>query len=101
MDTLVALVLGYLIGSVPFAYLLARRRGIDLRRVGSGNVGASNVLRTSGALEAVLAMCLDAAKGTVAVAVANGLTTGPAPPVAAGLAPALGHIYPLWLGFPW
>ena len=99
MEELAAVACGYLVGSVPFAYLLARRRGIDLRRVGSGNVGATNVLRTSGARQAVLAMCLDAAKGAVAVLVARALTTGPATPVAAGLASVVGHIYPVWLGF--
>ena len=99
MEELAAVACGYLAGSVPFAYLLAQRRGIDLRRVGSGNVGATNVLRTSGARQAVLAMCLDAAKGAVAVLVARALTTGPATPVAAGLASVIGHIYPVWLGF--
>ena len=99
MEELAAVACGYLVGSVPFAYLLAQRRGIDLRRVGSGNVGATNVLRTSGARQAVLAMCLDAAKGAVAVLVARALTTGPATPVAAGLASVVGHIYPVWLGF--
>ena len=54
MEELAAVACGYLVGSVPFAYLLAQRRGIDLRRVGSGNVGATNVLRTSGAREAVI-----------------------------------------------
>ncbi len=99
MHSIAAVLVAYVLGSVPFAYLLARRRGIDLREVGSGNVGASNVLRTSGAPQAVLAMCLDAAKGSVAVVVANGLTTGTATPVAAGLASVIGHIYPVWLGF--
>ena len=99
MEELAAVAFGYLIGSVPFAHLLARRRGIDLRQVGSGNVGAANVLRTSGARQAVLAMCLDAAKGAGAVLVAWAWTTGPAMPVAAGLASVIGHIYPVWLGF--
>jgi glycerol-3-phosphate acyltransferase PlsY len=99
MEALAALAFGYLVGSVPFAYFLARRRGIDLRRVGSGNVGATNVLRTSGAPQAVLAMGLDAAKGAVAVLVAGALTTGPVTVVAAGLASIIGHIYPVWLGF--
>lgn len=99
MEELAAVACGYLVGSVPFAYLLAQRRGIDLRRVGSGNVGATNVLRTSGAREAVIAMCLDASKGALAVVIARTLTTGPATPVAAGLAAVIGHIYPAWLGF--
>jgi glycerol-3-phosphate acyltransferase PlsY len=99
MEELAAVVFGYLLGSVPFAHLFARRRGIDLREVGSGNVGATNVLRTSGAAQAVLVMCLDGAKGAVAVIVVAALTTGPATPVAAGLAAVIGHIYPVWLGF--
>lgn len=99
MEELAAVAFGYLVGSVPFAYLLARRRGIDLRRVGSGNVGATNVLRTSGAAQGVLAMLLDGAKGALAVGIAGALATGPATAVAAGLASVIGHIYPAWLGF--
>ena len=99
MEEILAVALGYLVGSVPFAFLLARRRGVDLRRVGSGNVGAANVLRSSGVPDAVMAMCLDAVKGAVAVLVAQRLTAGPATPVAAGLAAVIGHIYPVWLGF--
>jgi acyl phosphate:glycerol-3-phosphate acyltransferase len=95
----IAVAFGYLSGSVPFAYLLSRRRGIDLRRVGSGNVGASNVLRTSGVRNAVAAMCLDAVKGAVAVFVASRLTSTPAVPLAAGVASVLGHVYPVWLRF--
>lgn len=99
MDQILAVALGYLAGSVPFAFWLARRRGIDLRLTGSGNVGAANVLRTSGTSSAVVAMLLDAAKGVVAVLVAQRLTAGQATPVAAGLAAILGHLYPVWLGF--
>src|SRR5687768_17051885 len=90
---------GYLAGSIPFAFLLARRRGVDLRHAGSGNVGAANVLRTSGVPNAVIAFVLDAAKGTLAVLVAQRLSTEPATPVAGGLASIIGHIYPVWLGF--
>lgn len=99
MEDIIAVALGYLTGSVPFAFLLARRRGVDLRRTGSGNVGAANVLRTSGVPNAVVAMCLDAAKGAVAVLVAQRLSGGAAAPVAGGLAAVIGHIYPVWLGF--
>ena len=99
MHEIIAVVIAYLVGSVPFAFVLARRRGIDLRRVGSGNVGASNVLRTSGIRSAVAAMCLDGAKGCMAVIVAQRLTAGEATPVAAGVASIIGHIYPVWLGF--
>jgi glycerol-3-phosphate acyltransferase PlsY len=99
MQEVLAVAIAYLVGSVPFAFVLARRRGIDLRRVGSGNVGASNVLRTSGVRHAVAAMCLDGAKGCMAVMVAQRLTVGEATPVAAGVASIIGHIYPVWLGF--
>lgn len=99
MTDLLAVVFGYLVGSIPFAFLLTRGRGIDLRRVGSGNVGAANVLRTTGIWPAILAMCLDAAKGCLAVAIAQSLALGPVAPVAAGLASIVGHIYPVWLGF--
>jgi len=99
MEEVLTVACGYLVGSVPFAYLLTRRRGIDLRRVGSGNVGATNVLRTTGVRFALLAMCLDAFKGSLAVLIAARVTSGPATPVAAGLASVIGHIYPVWLGF--
>jgi acyl phosphate:glycerol-3-phosphate acyltransferase len=99
MNELLIVAIGYLMGSIPFAFLLSRRRGIDLRTVGSGNVGATNVLRTSGVPLAVVAMVLDALKGSVAVLVAAPIALGPATPVAAGLASVIGHIYPVWLGF--
>ena len=99
MDTVLAITLGYLVGSVPFAYLLARRRGIDLRREGSGNVGAANVLRTTGTVEAATAACLDAMKGALAVLIVLRVTTEPTAPVAAALAAVIAHIHPVWLGF--
>ena len=99
MNELAVVAFGYLAGSIPFAFLLARRRGVDLRRAGSGNVGAANVLRTSGVPDAVIAFVLDAAKGAVAVLVAQRLSAEPATPVAGGLASIIGHIYPVWLGF--
>ena len=66
------ILLGYLAGSVPFAFLLARRAGIDVRFAGSGNVGAANVMRTTGTRRAILVMSLDVAKGALAVALASG-----------------------------
>lgn len=99
MNEFLAIVAAYLVGSIPFAQLLSRRRGIDLRQVGSGNVGATNVLRTVGVRAAVLAMLLDAVKGTVAVLIAQRLTPGVMAPVAAGLASVIGHVYPVWLRF--
>jgi glycerol-3-phosphate acyltransferase PlsY len=99
MDAVAAVVLAYVAGSVPFAFLLARRRGVDLRTRGSGNVGAANVLRTSGVGAAVAAVALDALKGTVAVLVAQRLTSGAAEVMAAGVVSVLGHVYPVWLRF--
>ena len=91
---------GYLIGSIPFAYLLARRiGGIDVRLAGSGNVGAANVLRTTGVAGALVVVALDAGKGAATVLLARGLDGGAAVPAAAGLAAILGHIYPVWLRF--
>jgi glycerol-3-phosphate acyltransferase PlsY len=99
MTDVLAIALAYLLGSVPFSFLLSRRHGIDLRHVGSGNVGASNVLRTTGVADGVAAMCLDGAKGWIAVVVAQWLTSADATAVAAGVAAIVGHIYPVWLGF--
>ena len=94
-----AVAVAYLVGSIPFAFLLSRRSGIDLRYIGSGNVGASNVLRTSGVGIAIAAMVLDAAKGALAVLVAQPIAAAPSAPVAAGVASIVGHVYPFWLRF--
>ncbi len=91
--------LGYLTGSVPFAFLLARRAGIDVRVAGSGNVGATNVLRTTGTWRAVLVMALDMAKGAAAVLLAGLLPGGGTLAALTGSAAVVGHIYPVWLRF--
>jgi acyl phosphate:glycerol-3-phosphate acyltransferase len=96
---MLTVLLGYLAGSVPFAYLLARRAGVDVRIAGSGNVGAANVLRTTGTRRGALVMALDVAKGAVAVAVAHLANAGSATTAAAGAAAILGHVYPVWLRF--
>lgn len=91
---------GYFVGSVPFAFLLARHAGgVDIRRAGSGNVGAANVARTTGAAIAVGVVALDAAKGAAAVVLAQRLAGGSFAPAVAGFAAVLGHVYPVWLGF--
>src|SRR5204862_8118638 len=92
-------VYGYLIGSVPFALLLARRWGTDLRHVGSGNLGAANVLRATGTKAGVLVAMLDIAKGAASVAVARMLTGDQVAVAMAGLAAVFGNIYPVWLRF--
>jgi glycerol-3-phosphate acyltransferase PlsY len=100
VSTIVILVVGYLLGSIPFAYLLARRhRGIDLRLAGSGNVGAANLLRNTTKKIGVSAMALDMGKGIATVLVARQIEPGAAAPAVAGIAAVLGHIYPVWLGF--
>ncbi len=93
------LLFGYLAGSVPFAYLLARRAGIDVRVAGSGNVGAANVLRTTGAWRGVIVMALDVAKGAAAVFITYLVAGGASLPAGSGAAAIVGHIYPVWLRF--
>ena len=95
---MLAVLIGYLAGSVPFAYLLARRRGIDVRVAGSGNVGAANVLRTTGPWRGVIVMALDMSKGIAAVAIAN-IIGGTSAMALSGAAAIVGHIYPVWLRF--
>jgi glycerol-3-phosphate acyltransferase PlsY len=95
-----AIIAAYLIGSVPFALLLARRWGAaDLRTLGSGNLGAANVLRASGVRAGVIVAVLDVAKGAASVALAMRMTDGAIAPAAAGFAAVIGHIYPVWLKF--
>ena len=92
--------LGYLLGSIPFGVLLTRAFGAgDLRQIGSGNIGATNVLRTGRKGLAAATLLLDAAKGFAAVAIAEALLPGTASGVIAGAAAFLGHLYPIWLRF--
>lgn len=93
------ILLGYLAGSVPFAYLLARLRGVDVRFAGSGNVGAANVLRTTGAWRGVIVMSLDMLKGIGAVVMAQGVSNNGPLIALSGAAAIVGHIYPVWLRF--
>ena len=94
------ILLGYAIGSVPFALWLSRRWGApDLRTIGSGNLGAANVLRASGVTAGILVAALDITKGALSVAIARYLSDQAAAPAAAGLAAIVGHIYPIWLRF--
>ncbi len=93
-----ALIVGYLLGSVPFGLLLTRLGGTaDLRSIGSGNIGATNVLRTGRKDLAALTLALDALKGTAAVWL--GAKYGPYTAMAAGLGAFLGHVFPVWLRF--
>jgi glycerol-3-phosphate acyltransferase PlsY len=94
-----AIATAYLIGSIPFALLLARRFGADLRHTGSGNLGAANVLRASGWAAGLLVAVLDVAKGAVSVMIAARLSENASAPAIAGFAAVVGHIYPVWLRF--
>src|SRR6476661_9931928 len=98
---MVAIVLAaYLLGSIPFALIFARRWGAaDLRRAGSGNLGAANVMRASGVRAGVLVAALDMAKGAASVWIASRVSDGTDLPAAAGLAAIVGHVYPIWLRF--
>jgi acyl phosphate:glycerol-3-phosphate acyltransferase len=102
--TLGAVALGYLLGSIPFGYLLTRAAGLgDVRAIGSGNIGATNVLRTGHKSLAALTLLLDGLKGTIAVLVGHwiGAQGGVAILAAllAGLGAFLGHVFPAWLNF--
>jgi glycerol-3-phosphate acyltransferase PlsY len=97
MSFLFAAIIGYLLGSVPFGLLLTRAAGLgDIRNVGSGNIGATNVLRTGRKDLAIATLLLDGGKGAVAVGMAMGLGW---PPHVAGAAAFLGHCFPVWLKF--
>jgi len=89
---------GYLLGSIPFGLILAKLAGFgDLRQIGSGNIGATNVLRAGGKPLAALTLLLDVAKGTVAVLL--GALWSQDTALVAGLGAFLGHLFPVWLGF--
>jgi glycerol-3-phosphate acyltransferase PlsY len=96
---LLTAVLGYLLGSIPFGVLVTRAMGLgDLRQIGSGNIGATNVLRTGNRAAALATLLLDGGKGALAVLLARWLLAEDAAQVA-GLAAFLGHLFPVWLGF--
>lgn len=96
---LLSAILGYLSGTVPYGLLIARAFGLgDLREIGSGNIGATNVLRTGSKPAAAATLLLDALKGTVPVVAASSLAGLPAA-IIAGVAAFLGHIFPVWLRF--
>jgi glycerol-3-phosphate acyltransferase PlsY len=99
LTLLAGLALGYLLGSIPFGLILTRMAGLgDIRAIGSGNIGATNVLRTGRKGLAAATVLLDALKGTAAVLLAARLL-GPEPALAAALGAFLGHTFPVWLGF--
>jgi glycerol-3-phosphate acyltransferase PlsY len=99
VTALAALLGGYLLGTIPFGLLLTRAAGLgDIRRIGSGNIGATNVLRTGNKALAAAVLLLDAAKGAAAVLLAVSFLGWSMAPLA-GLAAVVGHCFPIWLGF--
>ena len=104
MEQFLGLLLGYAFGSIPFGLLLAKAGGMgDIRSIGSGNIGATNVLRTGSKKLAAATLLLDLAKGLVPVLLAKAMfdqpETAPGPVPLAALGAVLGHCFPIWLGF--
>ncbi|MDX8495354.1 glycerol-3-phosphate 1-O-acyltransferase PlsY [Mesorhizobium sp. VK22B] len=98
MGYVLALIFGYLLGSIPFGLLITRAAGLgDVRNIGSGNIGATNVLRTGNKALAAATLLLDALKGTAAALIAGHFS--PDFGFLAGFAAFLGHLFPVWLGF--
>ncbi len=99
MEIFIAVVLGYVCGSIPFGLILSKAAGLgDVRNIGSGNIGATNVLRTGNKKIAALTLLFDILKGFVPVLLAQSYF-GPSSAIAAGFGALLGHIFPIWLGF--
>jgi glycerol-3-phosphate acyltransferase PlsY len=99
MPSIVVGVLGYLLGSIPFGLIVTRASGLgDIRAIGSGNIGATNVLRTGNKWLAAATLLLDGLKGAVAILLANRFGVGDAV-FWAGIGAVVGHAFPVWLGF--
>ncbi len=98
ISQLTAIIIGYLLGSIPFGVILTRMFGAgDLRQIGSGNIGATNVLRTGRKGLALATLLLDGAKGAAAIMIAQMIS--PEVTLFGGAAAFIGHLYPVWLGF--
>jgi acyl phosphate:glycerol-3-phosphate acyltransferase len=92
--------IAYLLGSIPFGFLIVKARGADIRKTGSGNIGAANVARNAGAVAGVLTLLLDGAKGYLAVEIAaHGTGENMRWMMVAAVAAVLGHMFPIWLRF--
>lgn len=98
LNAFISILIGYLLGSIPFGYVVAKCRGIDIRQHGSGNIGATNVFRTLGRPWGILVFALDVIKGIIAIRLVMELYSLNMS-ILAGLGCFLGHCYPIWLGF--
>jgi acyl phosphate:glycerol-3-phosphate acyltransferase len=100
MTRIIVVVIAYLLGSIPFGYLIVRTKiGADIRETGSGGTGATNVSRRAGKAAGVLTLLLDAAKGCAAVVIAKAVSGDDWVIAAAAVVALVGHIFPVWLGF--
>jgi acyl phosphate:glycerol-3-phosphate acyltransferase len=99
METTILVLIAYLIGSVPTGFLIGSWAGVDVRKAGSGNVGATNVARVVGRRQGIFTLLADTAKGFVPVLIALALGLMPAGVAVVGVAGFLGHLYPVFLGF--
>ena len=100
MTQIIVLIIAYLLGSIPFGYLVVRtKEGGDIRQTGSGGTGATNVSRRAGKVAGVLTLLLDASKGAAAVLIAQNALDSDWVKAAAAIAVIVGHIFPVWLGF--
>ena len=97
--TIFCIVLGYILGGIPTGYFVAKLRGVDIRKTGSGNIGATNILRTMGRVPAVIVILLDPLKAALAVLIAIWLNVGPWGVALTGLATLLGNMFNPFLGF--
>jgi glycerol-3-phosphate acyltransferase PlsY len=96
---LLLIIFGYLLGSIPFSYLIPKLKGIDIRKVGSGNVGATNVIRAMGLKFGLLASILDLLKAVIPVYLATRFLLFDWQIALVAITPVFGHIFPVWLGF--
>ncbi len=100
LKIILPIIIGYLIGSIPFGFIAGKLKGFDLRKVGSGNIGATNIYRTLGTIPAILVFVLDLLKGALAVYAARVIIPdSPAVIVISGVAAVIGHMYPVYIGF--
>ena len=99
MIELLLILFGYLIGSIPSGYLLGARSGVDIRKTGSGNIGATNVARVLGKRRGILTLIADVGKGYLAVFIATQTDVSLAAVMLAGLAAFFGHLFPVFLNF--
>jgi len=99
MEIIVPVVFAYLLGSIPSGYILGKFAGVDVRQVGSGNVGATNVAREVGKWQGILTLLADALKGVIPVSIGLAMTLAPAAIAAIAAAAFLGHLYPIFLQF--